>query len=213
MEYLMIFLNLFVCCYLNDITVYNQDFESHLKCLNLVFKKIKKFGFTINPEKTHLFQNSIGILGNHVSFNGISTQVSKNKLIQNLKYPNNVKEVKSFLGIVGFYRKFICNFAEKSKPLTMLLHKKQKFIFEKEQKSAFDGSKNDFTNVHTLSYPYKNLPYNLFTDASDYSINAVLNQSNNYKILFLSRTLSEIEQKYSVYEKELLAVVFTLKKV
>lgn len=134
--------------------------------------------------------------------------------LTDIKTPKNPKDIKSFLGLVGYYRKFIPQFAKISKPLTKLLNKEAKFEWTDACQESFQNLKSALTSEPILQYPDFNKPFVLTTDASNVAISSVLSQDENGKdfpVSYYSRTLNKAEQNYSTTGKELLAIVDSVK--
>ncbi|XP_063941295.1 uncharacterized protein LOC135149498 [Daucus carota subsp. sativus] len=146
---------------------------------------------------------------------GIEVDKAKVDLIANLPPPKSVKEIRSFLGHAGFYRRFIQDFSKKARPLTNLLAKDVKFEFTRECVHAFEDLKRELTSAPIMKSPDWSQPFELMCDASDYAIGAVLGQridKRPHVIYYASKTLNDAQLNYSTTEKELLAVVFALEK-
>ena len=132
-----------------------------------------------------------------------------------LPSPTSVREVRSFLGHAGFYRRFIKDFSKIARPLCRLLQKEVTFDFDEDCQGAFDKLKELLTSSPIMQPPDWSLPFELMCDASDYAVGAVLGQRKDkrpYAIYYASRTLDDAQLNYSTTEKELLAVVFALEK-
>ncbi|KAM2111922.1 hypothetical protein ACFX1R_014487 [Malus domestica] len=155
------------------------------------------------------------VLGHIVSERGIEVDKSKIDLVRYLPSPTSVREVRSFLGHAGFYRRFIKDFSKISNPLCRLLQKDVAFDFNKECEKAFNHLKDMLTSAPIIVPPDWSLPFELMCDASDYALGAVLGQRKDkrpHAIYYASRTLNDAQLNYSTTEKELLAVVFALDK-
>ncbi|KAM2747046.1 hypothetical protein PS2_022569 [Malus domestica] len=140
---------------------------------------------------------------------------SKINLIRHLPSPTSVREVHSFLGHAGFYRRFIKDFSKVSQPHCHLLQKDVAFNFNKERTTSFKQPKELLTTAPIIVPPDWSLPFELMCDASDYALGAVLGQRKDKRphvIYYASRTLNDAQLNYSTTEKELLAVVFALDK-
>jgi hypothetical protein len=136
-------------------------------------------------------------------------------LISNLPPPHTVKEVCSFLGRVGFYRRFIQDFSKIVRPLCKLLVKETPFIFDEECTQAFGALKKILSSTLVIQPPKWGVPFEIMCDASDYAVGAVLGQRVDklpHVIYYASKTLNDAQLNYSTTEKELLAVVFALDK-
>ena len=155
------------------------------------------------------------VLGHIISSEGIKVDKAKIDLIINLPNPKTVKDIRSFLGHAGFYRRFIKDFSSISKPLSNLLQKETQFEWSTDCQKAFDLLKSLLTSAPIIQPPDWSLPFEIMCDASDYAIGAVLGQRKENKphvIYYASRTLNSAQMNYTTTEKELLAVVFALDK-
>ena len=155
------------------------------------------------------------MLGHIISGEGLKVDKAKIEVIQNLHLPSTVRDLRSFLGHVGFYRRFIQNFAKVSKPLTTFLCKDKDFIIDEEGKRAFTMLKQALIEAPILQSLNWDLPFEIICDALDYAVGAVLGQRLDKKpmaIYYASKTLIEAQINYTTTEKELLAVVYALEK-
>ena len=155
------------------------------------------------------------VLGHIISENGIEVDKSKVELVSSLPLPTTVREVRSFLGHAGFYRRFMKDFSMISRPLCRLLQKDVTFDMNEECVTAFNKLKELLSTAPVIMPPNWSLPFELMCDASDYAVGAVLGQRVNkvpHVIYYASRTLNDAQLNYSTTEKELLAVVFALEK-
>ena len=155
------------------------------------------------------------VLGHIISSKGIEVGKAKVDLIFNLPHPKFVKEVRSFFGNAGFYRKFIKDFSKISRPLCNLLIKDAPFIFDESCLDAFAKLKKLLTSSPIIQPPNWDLPFEIMCDASDYAVGAVLGQRLDrvpYVIYYASMTLNDAQLNYSTIEKEMLVVVFALNK-
>ena len=155
------------------------------------------------------------VLGHLVLRKGLEVDKAKVEVIQDLAIPKSIRELRSFLGHVGFYRRFIQDFAKVSKPLTSLLCKEKDFIIEEEGKNAFMQLKRSLVEAPILQSPNWDLPFEIMCDASDFAMGAVLGQRIDKKpttICYASKMLTDTQLNYTITEKELLAVIFALEK-
>ncbi|GKE41752.1 reverse transcriptase domain-containing protein [Tanacetum coccineum] len=155
------------------------------------------------------------VLGHKVSSAGLEVDKAKINVISKLPPPTNIKGIRSFLGHAGFYRRFIKDFSKIARPLTKLLEKDTPFEFNDECPKAFESLKEKLTCAPVIVSPNWNLPFKLMCDASDFAVGVVLGQKdgkNFHPIYFASKTLNPAQQKYTVTEKELMAVVFAFNK-
>lgn len=197
--------------YLDDIIIYSSNFSEHLRKLEKVFQRIQANHLMIQPDKSEFIHTQIQYLGHIICKDGIKPNPTKIQALKNYPRPKNEKEIQQFLGLCGYYRKFIQNYSEKTKPLTNLLKKSTKFEWKNEQQNSFLQLIQELTSDSLLlQYPDFEKLFSLSTDASKFAIGAVLNQENK-PISYASRTLNKAEINYSVIEKELLAIVWAIK--
>ncbi|RDY07566.1 Retrovirus-related Pol polyprotein from transposon 17.6, partial [Mucuna pruriens] len=163
------------------------------------------------------FQRCMTMLGHLVSNKGIEVDRAKTDIISSLLNPTSVREVRSFLGHAGFYRRFIKNFNNLALPLSRLLQKDVEFNFDQPCIEAFQELKNRLTSAPILQVPNWDLPFELMCDASNSALGAVLGQRAGvgqpvHVVAYASRTMDSAQQNYTTTEKELLAIVFALDK-
>ncbi|GJQ88522.1 hypothetical protein Trydic_g4933 [Trypoxylus dichotomus] len=157
-------------------------------------------------------RHEVAYLGHIITDEGVKPNPEKVQIIQDFPTPTNVKEVKPFLGLVGYYRKFIRDLARKTKPLTSLLKKNATFDWATEQQESFDQLRGELLTEPILQYPDFSREFILTTDASQFAVGAVLSQGEIGKdlpIAFASRTLNDSETRYSTTERELLAIIWS----
>lgn len=201
--------------FMDDFTVYGNTFDECLNNLSKVLKRCIEKNLVLNFEKCHFMVDKGIILGHIVSAKGLEMDPAKIDIIKTLPYPTNVREVRSFLGHAGFYRRFILNFSKITTPLCKLLQKDVEFKFDEQCQQAFDTLKNALISAPILQPPNWNYPFEIMCDASDHAVGAVLGQridKASHVIYYASRTLDSAQSNYSTTEKELLAIVFALEK-
>ncbi|XP_062075677.1 uncharacterized protein LOC133779780 [Humulus lupulus] len=201
--------------FMDDFSVYGDSFDRCLHNLTLVLQRCIETNLVLNWEKCHFMVNQGIVLGHVISVKGIEVDKAKIDLIRSLPSPTSVKEVRSFLGHAGFYRRFIKDFSKISTPLCNLLQKDVKFEFNKKCLVAFNLLKESLTTAPIIQPPNWELPFELMCDASDYAVGAVLGQRVDklpHVIYYASRTLNDAQFNYSTTEKDLLAVIFSLEK-
>lgn len=197
--------------YMDDIIIFSKNIEEHLQHLEIVFNKLNQHSLTIQLDKTEFLKSELPFLGYIVSKEGLKTNPSKVEAIEKFPLPTTHKGIKQFLGMTGYYRKFIHNYAHLAKPLTQSLRIEEKTICPSSYQEAFNLLKQHLLNAPILQFPDWELPFILTTDASSVALGAVLSQiseGRDHPITFASRTLSDTEQRYSTIEKELLAIVY-----
>ncbi|CAN6691859.1 unnamed protein product [Malus baccata var. baccata] len=201
--------------FMDDFSVFGDSFDGCLENLTLILKRCMETNLVLNWEKCHFMVKQGIVLGHIISENGIEVDKSKIDLVRHLPSPTSVREVRSFLGHAGFYRRFIKDFSKIAQPLCRLLQKEVAFEFTKECTTSFNQLKELLTTAPIIVPPDWSLPFELMCDASDYALGAVLGQRKDKKphvIYYASRTLNDAQLNYSTTEKELLAVVFALDK-
>lgn len=197
--------------YLDDCIVYSHDLESHISKLELIFSKFREANLKLQPDKCEFLRREVAYLGHVITDNGVSPNPDKVKAISQFPTPKTPKDVKSFLGLAGYYRRFIENFSHITKPLTSLLKKDVNFHWSPEQEQAFNLLKQKLISAPLLQYPDFSQPFIVTTDSSNYAVGAILSQGEIGKdkpIAYASRTLNKQEGNYSTTEKELLAILF-----
>lgn len=216
MEKVLYGLNWKICmAYLDDIVVIGNSFEDQVANLSKVCERINGANLKLNPKKCILFQKEVKFLGHVVNEDEVSTDPDKTQVIREWVVPKNVTEVRSFLGLCSYYRKFIRNFASVAKPLHKLTEKGRKFLWTEECDESFRTLKELLTSPPILAYPDRTGLFVLDTDASESGLGAVLSQIQNDQekvICYYSQALSKPERKYCVTRKELLAVVKAVKQ-
>lgn len=205
----------FVNVYLDDVIIYSENFDQHMMHLKLVLQKILNHGLKINWEKSMFGYKTIEFLGYKISSSKIYlTEEVKQKALK-LKKPSNIKELRSIIGFISFFKKFIANYANLISPLLECL-KKNKFIIGEKEIDALENIKKVINKVNYLAMPKLKERFYLYTDASNGCIGAVLCQRNNegnmIPIFFLSRKLIPRESNYCITEKECLAIVWAIEK-
>jgi len=205
-------LNFNMCLvYLDDIIVYSADVNEHIGRLEKLFERLRSANLKLKPSKCKLLRSELSFLGHVVSSKGIGTDPEKISTVQDWPVPTDVKEIRSFLGLASYYRKFVPSFAAVPAPLHALTGKNRKFDWTSSCEDWFKKLKEALVTSPILAMPSDGDPFKLDTDASDVSIGAVLFQVQEGEervIAYASRSLSKQERNYCVTRKELLAVVF-----
>lgn len=207
------YLDKFVIIYLDDILVYSKDLDSHIGHVKIVLNLLKENQLSAKPSKCTFHTRSVKFLGYILSDQGISMDPGKVQAIVDFPEPKTLTQLRSFLGLANFYRGFIPGFSEKVKHLTNLT-KKGNFKWSPDASNAMSTLKQSLIKDVMLQYPDQTKQFQLDTDASDHTIGAVLSQRDSNGLLrpvaFYSRKLSDAEQNYSVFDKELLAIIDSL---
>ena len=208
--------------YIDDIIVIGKDIEDHLRNVDTIFARLDASNLKVNLDKTHLMKTEVEFLGYIVGSEGIKPDPSKVKSIEKLLPPTNLKELKSFLGMTSYYRRFIRDYAKVAKPLTNLTRgahaqvkasqsKKIPITLNDESLKSFNALKSLLISAELLSFPDFEKPFNLTTDASNTALGAVLSQGEIGKdrpIAYIS--FNKTEENYATNEKEMLAIIWAL---
>ena len=196
--------------YLDDIIVLGTCFEDHIAKLTDVFERLRQAGLKLSCKKCQLFQKEAKYLGHIVSENGVETDPEKIKSIKEWPIPSNKKQLKSFLGLCAYYRRFIEGFSSIAKPLYSLTEDRADFVWDHLCQNAFGKLRLKLIEAPILAYPIAGGNFILDCDASDHGIGGVLSQIQNGQekvIEYYSKTLSKSERNYCVTRRELLAAV------
>jgi hypothetical protein len=197
--------------YLDDVIVFSTDLPQHLQRLRMVFDRIRSAHLQLKPKKCHLFKSEVSFLGHVVSAEGVTTEENKINTVRDWPVPNTVKAIRAFLGLTGYYRRFIEGYAEVAAPMVALTKKHVRFNWTTECQEAFETLKKRLITAPILKYPDPECPFILDTDASKCSVGAVLSQVQDGQevvIAYGSRTMSKSERNYCVTRQELLAIVW-----
>ncbi|CAE5960312.1 unnamed protein product [Arabidopsis arenosa] len=197
--------------FMDDFSVYGSSFSSCLSNLCRVLSRCEETNLVLNWEKCHFMVKEGIVLGHKISEKGIEVDRAKIEVMVQLQPPRSVKDVRSFLGHAGFYRRFIKDFSKLARPMTRLLCKETEFDFDEECLKSFQLIKEAMISAPIVQAPNWDYPFEIMCDASDYAVGAVLGQKIDKKlhvIYYASRTMDDAQVKYARTEKELLAVVF-----
>ena len=201
--------------YIDDIIIFGRTFQETIDRLRRVLERLKSAGLRIKPSKCNLFQKSVNFLGHIVTDQGIKVDPEKTVAVQKWPEPQNVKQVRGFLGLASYYRHFVRDFASIAAPLYKLTHKDAKFNFTPQCREAFESLKKKLTTTPVLAYPLPTGQLILDTDCSHIAAGGVLSQVQNgveRPLAFMSQSLSKSEKNYCITRKELLAVYLAVKK-
>ena len=211
--------------YLDDVVIFSKTYEEHLERLDAVFKRLHAAGLKVNNKKCHFFKHRIKYLGHIVSQDGISTDPDKIEAVKSWPIPKDVKDLQRFLGFVGYYRRFIKNFAKVAQPLHKLLQGSSKHTSKRRHRSPFpfewgEDQQNSFeklielcTSSPVLAYADYSKPFVLHTDASRDGLGAVLYQGfeDGLKVIaYASRSVTKSEKNYPAHKLEFLALKWAI---
>jgi hypothetical protein len=188
--------------------------REHNAKLHGVFQKLREHNLKIEPDKCEFLKQELNYLGHIVTAEGVRPGDKKIEAIVKFPTPKSQKDIKSFLGLAGYYRKFIADFSTVARPLTYLIKKENEWSWAEKEQASFNFLKFKLTNTPLLQYLDFNKPFILTTDASGYAIGAILSQGKlgqDKPIAYASRTLNKAELNYATIKKELLAIVWVCK--
>ena len=202
--------------YIDDVVVFNRTWNSHLQHLRRTILTLREKGFTIKLSKCHFAQDSVEFLGHRVGSGKIGPQETKVAAIRDFQQPKTKKNLRAFLGLIGYYRRFIPNFAGRSATLTDLTKKNQpdRLNWTTDHQRTFQELKQAMVDAPVLLPPDPSVPYVLTTDASGRGIGSVLSQQQEgveHPVAYYSRKLLPREERYGITELEALAIVDSVK--
>ena len=203
-------------CYLDDILVTGKNDEEHSRNLEEVLKRLQQNGLRVKSEKCKFLQPSVEYLGYRIDSSGVHTTTKKVEAILNAPRPGNVRQLRSFLGLLHYYGKFISNLSSLLHPLNQLLKAHSPWKWSWQCDKAFQQAKDELVKAPVLTHYDPTKKLKLATDASAYGIGAVLSHTHDdgseRPIAFASRTLSDTEKRYAQIDKEALAIIFGVQK-
>ena len=214
----------FTMTYLDDIIIFSQDELQHLEHLEIVFSHLREAGLKMKHSKCDFFKSEIHYLGHLISPEGISPLPNKFDSIRHMPVPNSTKEIKQFLGLTGYYRKFVPRFADISRPLTTLTKKDAKFKWTSACQKSFERLKEALCGEPVLKYADISKPYTLYTDASKYDWVGVLTQphtmtidgkstTTDHPVAFVSGLFRGSQLNWAALTKEAFAIYMSVKKL
>jgi len=204
-----------VLVYLDDIIIYSKGtLEEHLSHIATILATLEKNHIKLKPSKCHFAFQEVEYLGHVISNKGVRPIPEKTLAVKAFKTPKDVPQVKSFLGLSGYYRRYVPNYSRVALPLSKLTRKKVVFLWRQPQQYAFDELKDRLCSAPILAYPRYDLPFILQPDASAEALGAVLSQVNEdgeeHPIAYASCTLNSAQKNYTTTERECLAVVWAV---
>ena len=204
------YLDKFIIVFIDDILVYSSSKEEHAEHLRIILQTLREHQLYAKFIKCQFWLDRVAFLGHVVSAKGISADPQKIEAIVDWKPPTNVTEVRSFLGLASYYRKFVEGFSKIATPLTKLTRKEEKFIWSEACQNSFDELKQRLTTAPVLTLPLGSEGFTVYCDASKQGLGCVLMQHDRV-IAYASRQLKKHEVNYPTHDLELAAVVFALR--
>ncbi|KAK1666956.1 hypothetical protein QYE76_055115, partial [Lolium multiflorum] len=206
----MNFLDKFVVVFIDDILIYSKTEEEHEQHLEVILETLRQHKLYAKFSKCEFWLKEVGFLGHILSAGGIAVDPAKIKTVEEWKTPTTQTEVRAFLGLAGYYRRFVEGFSSIARPMTQLLKKDKKFEWTDKCESSFQQLKTRLTTAPILIMPDITKPFDVYCDASKIGLGCVLMQEGKV-ISYLSRQLKQHEQNYPTHDLELAAVVLALK--
>ena len=207
----------FCAGYIDDIIIWSNTFNNHLQHVEEVLRRMQQANLQLRPKKCDLFRSSVKCLGSIVSSKGISMDPKRITALKDLPVPTSKDALRSALGTLGYYQKFIEGYAIIANPLTRMTREKEPFVWTPEAQLSYDKLKEIISANATLAVPRSNIPFLLDTDACAEGISAVLSQEvdgTERPVAFISRKLRDIEQRtHPQVEREVLAIVWAIDKL
>ena len=205
-----------VICYIDDILITGSSDKEHLANLEEVLKRLQYHGVKLKSSKCHFMQDSVEYLGQKLTGSGVCTSATKVEAVRLAPVPANVQQLRSFLGMVNYYGKFIPNLASLLHPLNNLLKQNQKWKWTQECQKSFETAKERLSQAPVLAHYDATLPLRLAGDASAFGLGVVLSHrfpdGSERPVAYASRMLTPSERNYSQLEKEALSLVYGVKK-
>jgi hypothetical protein len=206
----MEYLDEFVVVFIDDILIFSKNEEEHDEHLHLVLQKLRENQLYAKLNKCEFWLKEVSFLGHVISEGGISFDPSKVKDVLSWNTPQNVLDIRSFLGLAGYYRRSIEEFSKISKPMTKLLAKGNTFDWTPRCETSFQELKKRLTTTPVLTMPDMEKLFSIYCDTSGQGLGCVLMQDGNV-VAYDSRQLRKHEEKYPTHDMELAAVVHALK--
>ena len=202
-----------VFVYLDDIVVYAKTLTKHNEKCRKVFDRLRKAKLSLQPDTCKFLKREVVYLGHIISKDGVKPNPEKVKAVREFPRPRNLKNIRQFLGLTGYYRRFIEGYAGIAKLLSHLLKDNVPFIWGNSEEKSFQDLKELLITEPLLIFPDFSKPFIVTIDASGYAIGGILSQgpiNQDRPIAYTSRTLNTAEVRYDTYEKEALAIVYSV---
>lgn len=207
------YLDQWMIVFIDDLLCWDSDLDTHAQHVEIILETLRRHKLYIKESKGEWFKPEVGFLGHRVGQDGVKPETGKVQAILDWPAPRNVAELRSFLGMAGFYRHFLVKFAHHSAPLTDLFKKNVPYTWTTTEEDCFNALKEKLTTAPVLAYPDPTKPFTVTCDASSRAIGAVLSQDHGkgpQPIAFFSRKLQPAECKYAAHDREMLALVAAL---
>lgn len=209
-EILRDYINKICVVYLDDILIFSTSLTEHIQSVRKIFNKLSEHNLKVQFDKCSFLKKETEFLGHVLTDKGMKPNPNKIQCIKEYPLPGTEKQLRGFLGVTGYYRKFIEGYAKLAQPMTKYLKKGNKINkTDPEYITAFENLKTNIINHPILKFPDFEKPFELTTDASNYAIGAVLSQGKQ-PVCYASRTLNDHERNYSTTDKEFLAIVWAV---
>ena len=200
-----------ILAYMDDIVIFTKTFADHVNALNLIFERLRKSSIQLRADKCVFGADKLEFLGFVLSCDGVRPQRRLTEAVRSFATPTNRKEIRRFLGMAGFYRNFIKDFATIAKPLSELTSENVKFSWSEDCESSFSKLKTALATAPVLSFPQPNKEFILEVDASGVAVGGVLSQVQNdgivHPVAYFSTSLTPTQRKWSTYNQEAYAMV------
>jgi hypothetical protein len=200
--------------YIDDVVTFGKSFDEACHNIINILQRLRQAGLKLNGPKSTFFAKKLKYLGHEISANGIAVLPEKVQAVRDWPTPKSVRDIRTFVGFIGYYRNYIVNFAEKAKPLTDLTGKRAHFVWEQAQEDAFSELKKNLTTAPILAYPRAGLLYVLDVDSSLVAAGAVLAQRDGEcerVVAYYSQKYNQTERQYCTTKRELYAIYLAVK--
>ncbi len=200
--------------YLDDVIIVGKSFEHHMINLEHVLKRFQQANLKLKPSKCQFLRTEVTFLGHVVSQDGIRPDPANTDRVRTWPTPRTPTQVRSFLGLCSYYRRFVKNFAKIAAPLHRLTQKGATFDWSLECEDAFTSLRDALTHPPIMAYPDPSQPFIIYTDASHAAIGCVLSQTHNRQervVAYASHVLTAAERRWSTYDRELWAIVWSIR--
>jgi hypothetical protein len=210
------YLDISAVVYLDDILIYSRTLDEHREHVDQVLRRLQEHQLLVEPEKSKFHAQEVDYLGHTIRPGEVSMQAEKIEAVRDWPTPQNVKDVRSFLGFANYYRRFIQGYAKIAAPMSDLTKNDTKFKWDNKTQEAFDNLRKSITEGPVLRIPDPERPFEVETDASDYALGGQLGQRDDegrlHPIAFFSKKLSGPELNYQIHDKELMAIIMAFQE-